>query len=170
MKLSQRVLGGLVLLMLFGVPTTLLAKNGKSDRVQFFQNINVTADEQAGDLVCILCSIRVSGTTAGDTVAILGSVLVDGTAGGDVVAVGGGIKLGEDATIAGDAVGIGGGVVRHPNAVVKGELVSQSGPVVLLGLFVALVVVPLLPIILIVWLIVWLVRRDRPAPQTAYRH
>ena len=169
MKLSQRVLVGFILLLL-GAPTALLAKNGHRDQVQFFQSINVGADEQVGDVVCILCSIHMAGTADGDTVAILGSIVMDGTANGDVVAVGGSIRLGEDASVSGDTVGIGGGVSRHPNAVVKGELVSQNGPIVFFGLFLGLVVVPLLPIVLVIWLIVWLVRRDRPAPpQMAYR-
>ena len=170
MKLSQRMLIGFVLLLMVGAPTALLAKEGYGDRVHFFQSINVAADEQVGDAVCIVCSIHVAGTAHGDTVAILGSIVMDGTASGDVVAVGGSIRLGEDASVAGDTVGIGGGVSRHPNAVVKGELVSQNGPIVFFGLFLGLVVVPLLPIVLVIWLIVWLVRRDRPAPpQMAYR-
>ncbi len=143
-----------------------------SDRVQFFQSINVGPDEKVGDLVCIGCSIHMAGTTSGDTVAILGSIIVDGTARGDVVAVGGGIVLNEDASVSGDTVAIGKGIQRHPNATVKGEVVSQSGPIVFFGLVLGLVVVPLLPIILIVALIVWLVRRNnppRPAQQVAYR-
>ena len=150
-------------------PTQVFAKGG-GDRVQFFQSINVGSDEQVGDVVCLFCSIRMAGTS-GDTVAILGDVVVDGTVTGDVVSVGGGVKLGEDSSVAGDAVAIGRGLYRHPNAVVKGETVSQSGPIVFLGLVIGLVVVPLLPIILIVALIVWLVRRPRytPPTQVAYR-
>jgi hypothetical protein len=158
-------------LMLFAmVPTLLMAKGNGEERVHFFQDITVTADESVGDVVCIGCSIRMSGTS-GDTVAIFGSILVDGTINGDAVAVGGGIKLGEDAQVMGDTVGLGNGIARHPNAVVKGEVVSQAGPLIFVGLFLGGVVLPLLPIILIIWLIVWLVRRDRPAPSApvAYR-
>jgi hypothetical protein len=150
------------------LPTVVVAQGG--ERVHFFQNINVNSDETVGDVVCIGCSIHMSGTS-GDTVAILGSIVVDGTVTGDAVAVGGGIKLGEDAQVKGDTVGLGGGVTRHPNAVARGEIVSEAGPLVFMGLFIAGVVVPLLPIILIIWLIVWLVRRDGPAPPApvAYR-
>lgn len=167
MKLSQWMLLLCALLFVVTAPTLLFARSGQSDRVQFFQSINVAPDEQVGDVVCMFCSIHMAGTTSGDTVAILGSIEVDGTAAGDVVAVGGGIKLGEDANVSGDTVGLGGGVVRHPNAVVKGDVVSQANPAVFVGLVLGLVVVPLLPIILIIWLVVWLVRRDRavaPAP------
>ena len=161
----------LSLLMLIAMaPTLLTAQDGGGERVHFFQNINVTADETVGDVVCIGCSIRMSGTS-GDTVAILGSIVIDGTVTGSAVAVGGGIKLGEDARVMGDTVGLGNGIARHPNAVVKGEVVSQAGPLIFIGLFLGGVVLPLLPIILIIWLIVWLVRRDRPAQAVpaAYR-
>jgi len=171
MKLRRRVLLFLIVSAVVIVPNLALAKSGGGDRVQFFQSINVGPDEQVGDVVCLVCSIHMAGTASGDTVAILGSIVMDGTANGDVVAVGGGIKLGEDARVSGDTVGIGGGVTRHPNASVKGEIVAQSGPAVFLGLILGLFVIPLLPIVLIIWLIVWLVRRDRPAPSApvAYR-
>jgi hypothetical protein len=147
-------------------PSVLLAKEG-GDRVQFAQSITIGADERVGEVVCIFCSIHMAGTTSGDVVAVFGSVIVDGIVNGDVVAVGGGVKLGEDARVSGDTVALGRGLYRHPNAVVKGEVVSQAGPAMLLGL----VVVPLLPIILIVSLVVWLLRRNRyPAPApVAYR-
>jgi hypothetical protein len=147
-------------------PTLLYAGNGNSDRVQFFQSINIGPDESVGDVVCIGCSIHMAGTS-GDTVAILGSILIDGTVKGDVVAVGGGVTLNEDASVSGDTVALGSGLHRHPNAAVKGEVVSQVGPLIFLGLIIG----PFLPIILIVLLIVWLARRDRPVAQApvAYR-
>ncbi len=147
------------------IPSSLLADNG-GDRVQFFQNITIGADDHVGQVVCIVCSVRMAGTSD-EVVSVMGNVIIDGTVNGDVVTVGGGLKLGEDANIGGDAVAVGRGLYRHPNAVVKGEVVSQSGPIILLGL----VIVPLLPIILVVALIIWLLRRNRyspPAP-VAYR-
>ena len=147
------------------VPSVLLASDG-GDRVQFFQNITVGPDDRVGDVVCLFCSIRMAGS-CGDAVAIFGSIIVDGSASGDVVSVGGGIKLGEDANVSGDAVAIGQGLYRHPDAVVKGQTVSQASPLI----FMALIIVPLLPIILVVALVVWLLRRNRyvaPA-QAAYR-
>jgi len=172
MKLHDRVLLVCVLMSVVLAPTCMLAKDGHGDRVQFFQSINIGPDEHVGDVVCLVCSIHMAGTTSGDTVAILGSIAVEGTVSGDVVAVGGAIKLGEDASVSGDTVGLGGGVSRHPNAVVKGDVVSESGPAVFLGLFLGLFVIPLLPIVLIIWLVVWLVRRDRrvaAAPATYRR-
>jgi hypothetical protein len=149
-------------------PAQMFARNG--DRVQFFQNITVGPDERVDDAVCMFCSIHVAGKS-GDTVAILGDIVIDGTVTGDAVSVGGGIKLNDEASVAGDAVAIGRGLYRDPNATVKGEAVSQSGPVVYFGLLLGLFVIPLLPVILVIALIVWLLRRNRyPQPaQVAYR-
>jgi len=149
-------------------PGNMFARSG--ERVQFFQNINIGQDEEVDSAVCMFCSIHVAGKS-GDTVAILGDIVIDGTATGDVVSVGGGIKVGEDASVAGDAVAIGRGLYKDQGAVIKGDQVSQSGPLVYFGLFLGLFVIPLLPIILIIALIVWLLRRNRypqPAP-AAYR-
>jgi hypothetical protein len=167
MKLRTSAIATFVLASAVFAPVQMFAHG---DRVQFFQNITVGQDERVDSAVCIFCSIHVAGTS-GDTVAILGDILVDGTVTGDCVSVGGGIKLNDDASVAGDAVAIGRGLYREPNATVKGEQVSQSGPVVYFGLFLGLIVIPLLPVILVIALIVWLLRRNRyPQPaQVAYR-
>jgi hypothetical protein len=55
-------------------------------------------------------------------------------------------------------VTVGGGLSRHPNATIKGDVTTQSGPLIFLGL----VFVPLIPLVLIVALIVWLVKPNRP--------
>lgn len=161
MELRKLAVISLVLITIALTPSLLLAQN---DRVHFFQDINVGPDEHVGSLVCLGCSIHMEGTS-GDAVAILGSIMVDGTINGDAVAVAGGIKLGEDSTVSGDTVGLGWGISRHPNATVKGEVVSQSGPL----LFAAIVIIPFLPIILIIWLVVWLLRRPPAQPAPAYR-
>ncbi len=146
------------LLLLMVTPQTLHARNG--DQVHFGKSITVGEDENAGDLVCIGCSIRMEGT-CGDVVAVGGSIMVDGRVKGDVVALGGGALLGDNAAVSGDVVTIGGHLSRHANAVVKGDVSEQSGALVLLGIF----LVPLLPLIVIVALVVWLVRRNRtPMP------
>jgi hypothetical protein len=167
MKLRSSALTSFVFALAMFAPAQMFASG---ERVQFFQNITVGQDERVDSAVCLFCSIHVSGTS-GDTVAILGDVVVDGTITGDAVSVGGGIKLNDEASVAGDAVAIGRGLYRDPNATVKGDAVSQSGPVVYFGLFLGLIVVPLLPVILVIALIVWLFRRNRypqPAP-VAYR-
>ena len=148
-------------LLLMVAPQRLHARDG--DQVHIGQSITVGQDENVGSLVCVGCSIRMEGTS-GDVVVLGGSVLLEGTAKGDVVAIGGGVVLGENASVSGDVVSIGGRLSRHPNAVVKGDVVEQSGAVILVGVF----LVPLLPVILIIALIVWLVkRRGRPTPAQA---
>jgi hypothetical protein len=142
------------LLFVMVTPRTLHARDG--DQVHVGQSITVGEDENAGSLVCIGCSIRVEGT-CGDVVAVGGSIMVDGMVKGDVVAIGGGVLLGDNASVAGDVVTVGGHLSRHPNAVVKGDVTQQSGALILVGIL----LVPLLPVILIVALVVWLVRRNR---------
>ena len=146
----------LALLFVMTVPPALYAR-AVGDRVQVGHSIVVEENEQVGDVVCIGCSIHMMGT-CGDAVAIGGSITIEGTVKGDAVAVGGGIHLDESASVAGDVVTVGGGLSRHPNAAVKGDVTTQSGPLILLGL----VVVPLIPLVLIVALIVWLLKPNRP--------
>ena len=149
-------------LLLFALLASLPLHAVDGDRVHFGQSINVADDERTtGDLVCIGCSIRVHGACEGDIVAIGGSIALDGDAQGDVVAVGGSIRLGENAVVAGDVVTVGGRLWRHPNAVVRGTISTRSGVLIIL----ALVVIPLLPVIVMVALIVWLINRNRrPVP------
>ena len=109
----------LALLFVVAAPSALRASD-KNDRVQVGHSIVVEEGEEAGDVVCIGCSIRMMGT-CGDIVAVGGSITIDGTVKGDAVAVGGGMHLGENASVDGDVVTVGGGLSRHPNAVVKGQ-------------------------------------------------
>ncbi len=144
--------------LLFVVLASPLLHADNGDQVHFAQSITIGEDQNAGDLVCIACSIRVAGT-CGDVVALAGNVIVDGTVKGDAVAIAGNIRLGEDASVMGDVVTVAGRLLRNPNATVKGEISSRSGVLVLLGLL----VVPLLPVILIIALVVWLATRNRQA-------
>jgi hypothetical protein len=146
----------LALLFVLGVAPALHAR-GAGDRVQVGRSIVVEENEVVGDVVCIGCSVHMMGT-CGDIVTVGGSSTIEGTVKGDAVAVGGGVYLGESASVAGDVVTVGGGLSRHPNAEVKGDVTTHSGPLIFLGL----VFVPLIPLVLIVALIVWLVKPNRP--------
>lgn len=160
---------GFILLAIFLAATVLpaAARSGsQNDRVQFGSSINVSENEEVGDLVCIGCSIRVAGT-CGDIVAIGGRVELEGHAKGDVVAVGGGVRLGESAQVAGDVVTIGGQLSRGQGSEVGGDIVSQGGSYV----FPLLIIVPLIPVILVVAFVWWLITRNnrRPVqPQPTY--
>jgi NDP-sugar pyrophosphorylase family protein len=156
--MSQRIPLLIFLAFLFTIARPARASDD-GDRVQFGRNIVISESENAGDLVCIGCSIRVDGT-AQDAVAIGGSVLVNGTVKGDMAVIGGSANLGENATIDGDLATVGGRLNRHPNSVVKGEVSSRSGAPILIGI----VLVPLIPILLIIALILWLVKPNRRPP------
>jgi hypothetical protein len=146
----------LALVVVIAVPSALHARS-VGDRVQVGRSIVVEENEVVGDVVCIGCSVHMMGT-CGDIVTIGGNSTIEGTVKGDAVAVGGGIYLGESASVAGDVVTVGGGLSRHPNAEVKGDVTTQSGPLIFLGLVFAL----LIPLALIIALIVWLVKPNRP--------
>lgn len=154
---------GFVLLAIFVTAAAVLPASARSgsgnDRVQFGSSINVSEEEQVGDLVCIGCSIRVAGT-CGDIVAIGGRIELEGHAKGDVVAIGGGARLGENAQVGGDVVTIGGALARAQGSEIGGEIVSQGGGYV----FPLLIVVPLIPVILIVALVWWLITRNNRQP------
>lgn len=76
----------LALLFAVAVPSSVYAR-ANGDRVQVGRSIVVEEDEEAGDLVCIGCSIHMMGT-CGDVVTIGGSITIDGTVKGDAVTVG----------------------------------------------------------------------------------
>jgi hypothetical protein len=151
----------LLLSFVFIATPSLEASDG--DQVHFGQRITVSEDEAAGDLVCIGCSIQVEGS-CGDVVALGGSITLNGSVKGDAVVIGGPMRLGENASVSGDVVTIGGRLWRHPNAVVSGNVASQSGTLMIL----ALIMLPLIPVVLVIALIVWLLGRNRP-PQVPAR-
>jgi predicted acyltransferase (DUF342 family) len=146
------------LLAFLGVLLTAGPAFADNDRVSFGNDITVAADSTANDLVCIFCSIRVHGEVQGDVVAVLGSVTVDPqrSVSGDVVAVGGDVSLGSQAEINGDLSVVGGDLNLGPGADVHGGRSIEPGRAWLLLPF-----VPLLFFIGIIWLIVYLVRRNR---------
>jgi cytoskeletal protein CcmA (bactofilin family) len=117
-------------------------RKDSKDRVQFGSSIEVRADETAGDIVCIGCSIHIAGQVTGDVVAVGGSVAVDGSVQGDVVVVGGGLRLGPGAVIEQDATIVGGRLDRDPGATIKGDVAQQHFP--LSGHLGMLLIVPLL--------------------------
>lgn len=150
---AQSLLLAAWLLVAF-TPRTLHAHD--KDQIHIGQSITVAEDEDAGDLVCVGCSIRVEGSS-GDVVAVGGSIMVEGTVKGDLAAIGGSISLGDSASVSGDVASIGGHVSRSPKAMVRGDVTEKSRVPLLLGIF----LIPVIPLVLIVALIVWLIGRNR---------
>jgi hypothetical protein len=149
------------------------AHDGDDDhsQVAFGRTIDVREGETASDVVCFFCTIRVHGDVAGNMVAFFGSVDVDPDRSieGDVVVFGGKLALANDSRVGGDLVVYGGDLEQAGSATVHGSHVVMGGTGWLL-----LVLVPFLIPIGFVWLVVYLVRRNRyrfpayPPPPVRY--
>jgi hypothetical protein len=125
----------LAVLALFFVAAAVPRAHADDDRVSFFNSINVGEGEEAHDLVCILCSIRIDGTAHGDTVAILGSIRSNGPIDGDAVTILGNINLGRDARIGGDCVAVLGSVRHYTSNQVGQNLVEIPFVLLLIPIF-----------------------------------
>ncbi len=99
------------------------------------------------------------GDAGGDVVMFFGKIYVDPgrTIQGDLVSFGGRIALGKDANVAGDAVAFGSRLEEAEGASIHGDRVVLPGPEWLLLVALA----PVLILAGLVWLVVWLVRRQR---------
>jgi hypothetical protein len=128
------------------------------DRASFGSNITVAEGENAGDIACAFCSVRIHGDVRGDVAVFLGSVTVDPmhSISGDTAIFGGDLNLGEESEVGGDLVILGGNANLAPGAVVRGDHNILPGRFWLILPF-----APLLILIGIIWLIVYLVRRNR---------
>jgi|SRR5271166_591981 len=135
--------------------------DGSHDRTHFGHDITIGPDEEATDVTCFGCSVRVRGHVATDVTTFGGSVVIeeDGEVGGDTTTFGGNVRLESGAEVR-DVTVFGGRVFRDPSARVGGDITNFSGsvwvflvfglPLAIFGAFVAL--------------IIWLVRRlMRPA-------
>jgi hypothetical protein len=144
------------LLLLLAAPSA-FAKQ-KDDRASFGNDITVADGEAAGDIACAFCSVHIHGDVKGDVAVLLGSVTVDSGRGisGDVAVLGGDVNLADDTSIGGNVAIAAGNLNTSPGAIIRG------GRTVLRGRFWLLVpLAPLLIFIGLIWLIVYLVRRNR---------
>ena len=133
-------------------------EHGDNDRAAFGSDITVAEGESAGDIACAFCSIHVRGDVTGDVAAFWGSVVVEPghTIAGDVAIAGGDLKLGEGATVNGDLAIVGGNAGIAEGASVHGHqsiITPPLGTLILLS--------PLIVLALLIWLIIYLVRRGR---------
>lgn len=128
------------------------------DRVSVGNNITVDEGQNAGDLVCIFCSVHVHGDVKGDVVVLLGSVTVDPThaISGDLVILGGDLGLADEAEVGGDVAVMAGNANLASTAVIHGDRSIFPG-----RFWLVLPFAPLLILIGIIWLIVHMVRRNR---------
>ena len=133
------------------------AKGGE-DRASVGNDITIAEGETAGDVACVFCSVHVHGDVRGDVAVLFGRIEVDPghTVSGDLAALGADLNLGEGATVGGDVAIAAGDANLAPGAMIHGSRMVLSNRMWLLLPF-----APLLILIGLIWLIVYLVRRNR---------
>jgi hypothetical protein len=129
-----------------------------NDRASFGGDITVAEGETVGDIACVFCDVRIHGDVKGDVAVAYGSIEVDPghSISGDVAALGADLKLGPGSWVGGDVALAAGEVKAEPGAMIHGSnAVSPS------RLWMLLPFTPLLILGGLIWLVVWLVRRNR---------
>lgn len=134
--------------------------HASEDRVSVGGDIIISEGQTGGDVVCVFCSVHLHGDVQGDAVALLGSVTVDSghRISGDVAVIGGDLNMGDESAVGGDVSVIAGSSNLADDAMIHGSRTVLPGRAWLLLPF-----APLLILIGIIWLIVYLVRRQRYA-------
>jgi len=128
------------------------------NRVGFGNDITIGEGETVGDIACAFCSVRVHGRVAGDVAVLFGTVSVDDNqaVSGDVAILGGDLNLREQAEVGGDVAIAAGSANLAPGASIRGDRMVLPGRLWLLLPF-----APILILVGIIWLIVYLVQRNR---------
>jgi hypothetical protein len=151
----RRLLLAVGLFLVYALPA--FAK-GSDDRASVGNDITIAEGETAGDVACLFCFVHVHGDVKGDVAVMFGRVEVDPgrSISGDVAALGADMNLGEGSTVGGDVAIAGGDANLAPGAMIHGSRTVLSSRIWLLLPF-----APLLILIGLIWLIVYLVRRNR---------
>jgi hypothetical protein len=128
------------------------------DRVSFGNDITVAEGESAGDIACAFCSVRVHGNVKGDVAILFGTISVDGNQAisGDVAILGGDLDLHQEAEVGGNVAIAAGNANLAPGAAIRGDRMVLPG-----RLWLLLPLAPILILVGIIWLIVYLVQRNR---------
>jgi hypothetical protein len=137
--------------------TTAFARSAE-DRVSVGSDITIADGESAGDIACAFCTVRVHGEVRGDIATFFGSVKVDEgrNISGDVASLGGDLEMGQDASIGGDVAIAAGEVRLGSGAAIRGQQTILPGRLWLLLPF-----APLVFLVGLIWLVVYIVRRNR---------
>jgi hypothetical protein len=127
------------------------------DRTGFGNDITIAEGETAGDIACMFCDVHVHGEVKGDVAVMFGKVEVDPgrSIAGDVAMLGADLTLEPGATVGGDLAMAAGDVTMGPGAMVHGSSALFPSRIWLLLPF-----APLLILIGIIWLIVYIIRRN----------
>jgi hypothetical protein len=128
------------------------------DHASFGSDITISEGESAADVACAFCSVHIHGDVKGDVAVAFGSVTLDSgrTIAGDVAILGGDLHLADESHVSGDVAIAAGTLDASPGANVHGDRAIFPGRFWLLMPF-----LPLLIVVGIIWLIVYLVRRNR---------
>jgi hypothetical protein len=133
---------------------------------QFGRDVTIASGEEASDVTCFGCSVRIRGHVLGDVTVFAGRVTIEeqGQVNGDATVFGAGIRLEKEAKVNGEVTVFGGDIHRDPAASIGGDITNFRGtiwiflifglPLAILGAFIAL----------IVWMIRRLTRPSVPAP------
>ena len=154
----QFLLAALLALFASTAPAFAKGHHGGNGRTSFGSDISVSEGENVGDIACVFCSVKLHGDINGDVAVLFGTVTVDSghKVGGDVAILGGDLNLGEDAATGGDVAILAGNANLASGATIHGSRAVLPGAFWLLIPF-----APLLILIGIIWLIVYLIRRNR---------
>lgn len=142
---------------------------GSRDRTQFGHEIIVGADENATEVTCFSCNVRIQGHVSGDVTAFGGSVVIeqDAEVAGDTTVFAGDLRLEAGAKVR-EVTVFGGKLRRDPSATVRGDITTFGG-----GIALWLFIIFGLPFVFLgacIALIIWLVRRlIRPSVPVAAR-
>lgn len=150
----SRSLLAVALLLLVITPAALADQN----RASFGSDITVSEGEDAGNVACAFCSIYVHGEVRGNAAVFFGNIRVDSSRGiaGNVAMLGGDLDLASDAQVGGNVAIAGGNTNLAPSAEIHGNRAVLPG-----RLWALIPFAPLFILIGIIWLIVYLVRRNR---------
>ena len=147
-----------VAVLLLLVATVPAFAKSDNDRASFGSDITVAEGETAGDIACMFCDVRIHGDVKGDIAVMFGRVEVDAghSISGDVAALGADLVLGEGATIGGDVA-----LAAGDANVAEGATIHGSRMVLPSRLWLLLPFAPILILIGVIWLIVYIVQRNR---------
>jgi hypothetical protein len=128
------------------------------DHATFGNDITIAEGQSAGDIACAFCSVHIHGDVKGDVAVLFGNVSVDAnhSISGDVAILGGDLNLADQAEVGGDVAIAAGNAYLASDATIRGDHTVLPGRFWLLAPF-----APLLILIGIIWLIAYLVRRNR---------
>jgi cytoskeletal protein CcmA (bactofilin family) len=138
------------------------------DRTEWGHNITIGPGDEASELTCFGCSVRIRGHVAGDVTVFGGNIVLEdkGEIGGDATVFGGEVRLEKEVKIGGDVTAFGGRIRRDSTAIIGGDVTNFAGT----GWLFLVFGLPLLMLGALVALIVWLIRRlMRPAMPLAAR-